>query len=107
MLNIGLTCTCASLSHHPQLSSSVSILATFYTGLAVFYLGFDGQHIYCHPGPHQVVPLHQWESLCAYLESQYYHETLVHPDLRVKLASGVFIGRTWIWHIPSSDLGAS
>ena len=80
--------------------ANISILAKFYTRLIVFYLGFDRQHICCHPGPHQVVPLHQWNDLCAYLKSQYYYETLICPDLCIKLAASVYIGRTWIWHVP-------
>ena len=31
---------------------NISILAMFYIRLAVFYLDFDGQHIYYHPGPY-------------------------------------------------------
>ena len=73
----------------------------FYMGLAVFYLGFNGQHIHCYLGPHQVIPPRLWNSLCAYLELQYYHKTLIHPDLYIKLATGVYIGCTWIWHTPS------
>ena len=78
----------------------VSTLAAFYTGLAVFYLDFSGQHIYCNPNPHQVVPSHLWNDLCVCLESKYYHEALVHPELRTKLAAGVYIGRTWVYHVP-------
>ena len=72
----------------------------FYIGLAVFYLDFDGQHIYCHLGPYQVIPPHLWNNFCGYLELQYYHESLIYPDLCIKLAAGIYIGHTWIWRIP-------
>ena len=73
----------------------------FYIGLVVFYLDFNRKHIYYHPGPHQVILSYLWDDLCGYLESQYYHKTLIHPDLCIKVATDVYIGCTWIWHIPS------
>ena len=81
-------------------SVNISILAKFYTGLAVFYLDFGGQHIYCHPGSYQVIPPYLWNNLCGYLELQYFYETATHPDPCIKLAAGVYIRYTWIWHVP-------